>query len=394
MVYSRNMKNKTASVKRNGSKVAVAARPVSNAVRLERILTTIKSITGRLSRSHHELRHCARCGKALTDAASWERGIGPVCAAKDTGLFAKTIAQAPAMVSACVLSINPENLPVEAREVWGDLKEVIIDKMIGMMEHADGSGLSMSGEDCRLVAKVIDWMLSFRMEAVTKAQLINTIKYMGFVGLAGVLAGKASTGEAKIEFVNGRLSLVGASNKLGFLEMKKIPGVTLPRYRGSREPFTVPAKEAQRFFDVALEFWPMFEGSISDLQAMCSEWVAANPERVEVRGNYSDKPLATVKRRSDDFSVNFKWVRGVSERIVNEIKGQIPPSDRKYDPASYTWFFKHEQKDKVLALLNETYVVETNESTEQTPAGFFNRSAAPARNGYYGGGYRRNWYRG
>lgn len=371
-------------------------KPVSQAALLKNILENIKVLSGRMVRSHHELRHCSRCGKALSDPSSWERGIGPLCAAKDTALFARTIQNQPALVSATVLSLNAANLPAEVRGVWANLKEVVIEKMLCEMEKAvDVTAFALSGEDCRLVAKVIDWMLSFRTAAVEKNQLINIVKYLGFAGLAGVLAGKASTGASKIEFVNGRLSLTGSSNKLGFMEMKKIPGVTLPRYRGSKEPYTVPANQHEKFFAAALEFWPMFDEDVPGLRKLCTDWIVANPERVEVKANYSDKPVAKLVRRPGGFSLNFAWVRGVSERIVGEIKGQIPSNQRSYDPGTYTWFFKTEQLDKVMVLVGGSYVVETTASNDPMPDSRFGGSQGTYRaSSYSGGGYRRNWHRG
>jgi len=369
---------------------------VSRSVRLNSIMSLIATVTGRLTRSHHELRHCSRCGKAISDPATWEIGIGSVCSQKNTVIFAKTIPVNFAMVTMTALALKAENLPSEVTEVWGELRKLIFDhsEHAANAEQNQNSGFSLVGEDVRVVAKVVDWMLSFQTAPTEKQQLIAIVKYLGFPGLAGVLSGKGSTGEAAVGFDNGRLTLVGSSNKEGFLEMKKIPGVTVPKFRGDKTPYTVPAKEHERFFNVAVEFWPCFEGDIPELREKCLAWITANPERVEVRADYSDKPVATVQKRTEDFSLNFRWIRGVSERIVNELKGQVAPKDRKYDPSTYTWFFKLTAYDKVMELIKDSYSVETKELTEPTPAGLFGYTPAPNGNSYGRTNYRRNWSRG
>lgn len=349
----------------------------------------IKDISGRMTRSHHELRHCARCRKALTDPASWERGIGPLCAQKDTALFAKTIVQRPAMVLAAFMAVDQAKLPLETQEVFAILKEVACEKMFNLTTQPGADGFAASGEDCRILAKCIDWLLSFRLDAVNKDILIGAVNHMGFVGLASVLAGKASTGESKVEFKDGRLYLLGASNKLGFLEMRKIPGVVLPRYRGAKEPFTVPAAHAERFFQVACEYWPMFDADIAAVKKLCAEWVAANPERVEVKQSVynNNQPIATLRCRTEDVIVNFGWVKGKTESVVSELKGQIPSSSRTYNPETRNWFVKKELLDTLKKILSGVYLIEVKETDEKTPVGTFKNYQPKSTN------YRRSWYR-
>ncbi len=381
-------------LQREPRKAASTMQTISRTAHLNRILLTIKDLTGYMSRSHHELRHCARCGKALTDPASWERGIGPLCASKDTALFAKTIPANHAMVTMCALALKVERLPEAIRPVWSELVEVICENSERAHVAATNSaGFMLTGEDSRVVAKVIDWMLSFRPGAPEKLILIDIVKYLGFVGLAGVLSGKASTGEASIGFENGRLSLLGSSNKEGFREMRKIPGVTLPRYRGDRTPYTVPANQHAAFFAVALEFWPCFTGEVTELAAKCEAWIEAHPERVEVRGNYSNKPLASIVTRFDDFSLKFTWIAGVSPRVVADLKGNVPIAQRTYNAATYTWNFKPEAHKKVMEILRDHYSIEETVSTDPTPEGLFNHRPTSVYTGK-SRNYRRSWSRG
>ena len=261
-----------------------------------RLYKLVASLGG-LSRSHNEKRKCSRCGLGLEDPASFERGQGPVCAKKDTHLFAKTIPANFPMATMNAMSVNVELLAETVRPVWRSVIELLTFKSSRALAAANLDTLVFhaSGEDCRLIVKVIDWMLSFETRGDQKNLLIQTVKNLGYPGLAGVLAGQSSTGEAVLAFddVKGVLTLKGSSNKAGFLAMRKIPGIVVPRYR-SQGVYEAPASQHEKFIAAVMEFWPCFSGEVEAITAKANAWCAAHMSRLLHRRRL--RRLTTVPR--------------------------------------------------------------------------------------------------
>lgn len=335
---------------------------------------------GGITRSCNDVRHCSRCNQPLTDPASWERGIGPVCARKDTHLFAKTIAANFPIATARAMAVNADNLPVALQPVWSALYDVLFEKSEAAIANSSESNafvFQFSGEDCRQIAKVIDFMLSFAIERNNKNHLINIVKNLGFIGLAGVLSGESSTGTAELKFDNGKLFLTGSSNKAGFNAMRVIPGIVVPR-RISGGAYEAPAAQYEKFIAATMEFWPCFDGKVDEIVEQCKAWIVANPVKVAEQKNLMGKPVANIVNRSTDFTIGFAWDKNVSRRLVDEIK-TIPYKERSYDANSKLWAINNIHKEKIVNLFSEHYdIVES--AGDATPA--------PVKNSYkpnYGG---------
>jgi len=350
----------------------------------------VKNLGG-FTRSCNDVRHCSRCNLPLKDPSSWERGIGPICAKKDTHLFAKTIPANFTFATAHALGVKTDMLPAALRPVWDALHNCLFEKSESAMNAALDAGtftFHFSGEDCRQIAKVIDFMLSFAMDRDNKHNLIQIVKHLGFIGLAGVLSGQSSTGEAELKFDNGKLFLTGSSNKAGFNAMRVIPGIVVPRKRGGGA-YEAPAKQYEKFITACMEFWPCFDGKVDEIVEQCKAWIAANPVKVAEPepSKLTGKPVAHIINRSQDFTLKFDWDKNLSRRLVDEIKS-IPAKDRSYDAVTKMWAIKNQHKDKVVTLLGVHYDI-LEASGGETPA--------PVKNTYkprYGGrGYGYNyWY--
>lgn len=353
-----------------------------------RLNNLVKNLGG-FTRSCNDVRHCSRCNLPLKDAASWERGIGPICAKKDTHLFAKTIAANFSLATIHAMGVKLDMFPVALRPVWTALYDFLFEKSEAAMSANANAGtftFHFSGEDCRQIANVIDFMLSFSMDRDNKNHLIQIVKNLGFVGLAGVLAGQSSTGDAELKFENGKLFLAGSSNKAGFNAMRVIPGIVVPRKRGGGA-YEAPAAHHEKFIAAVMEFWPCFDGKVDEIVEQCKAWIVANPVKVAEQKKLTGKPVANVVNRSTDFTIGFAWDKNVTRRLVDEIK-TIPYKERSYDAVSKLWAINNAHKDKIVKLFGEHYdIVEA--AGGQTPA--------PAKNTYkprYGGrGYGfGTWY--
>jgi hypothetical protein len=350
-------------------------------------LASLIASLGGITRSCNDVRHCSRCNLPLTDPASWERGQGPICAKKDTQLFAKTIQANFSAATAHAFLVKHESLPVGIVPVWNMLRDVLFDKSEAAMSADSGGAFTFyfSGEDCRQIAKVIDFMLSFAMERDNKHHLIQIVKHLGFIGLAGVLAGQSSTGEAELKFENGKLFLTGSSNKAGFNAMRVIPGIVVPRKRGGGA-YEAPAAQHEKFIAAVMEFWPCFDGKVDEIVEQCKAWIAANPVKVAEQRKLTGKPVANIINRSMDFTIKFPWDKTVTRRLVDEIKG-IPAKERSYDALNKVWAINSQHKAKIVELFGEHYDILECDGGE-TPA--------PVKNTYkprYGGrGYGFNYY--
>ena len=321
-------------------------------------LAAILSGLGTLTRSCNDVRHCSRCNLPLKDAGSWERGIGPICAKKDTHLFAKTIPANFAMATLHTLNVQESMLPEAIRPVWSALTGVLLEKMERATQGTSASQFLITGEDCRIVSKVIDFMLSFPIASAPKRDLIEVVKHLGFLGLAGVLSGKSSTGVSELKFENGALTLKGSANKAGFVAMRRIPGIKVPLRRGSGH-YQVSATQHVLFIAAVMEYWPCFDGEVSKITEQCVSWLAANPVVIVPVVPVSTLPKATLTNRTvaGDFVVRFDWVVSFSPTLVAGIKA-LPAKDRKYDPSTKSWTIKLPHRAQVDSLLSQSYSVE------------------------------------
>ncbi len=322
---------------------------------------------------HDNPRFCSRCHLPLEDPSSIEAGNGPICRAKNNHLFSLTISANIAMLTASLLSIKQEILPSEVLHRFDLLKKSIMRKAEKVMTNPDNEGnvLGGKGVDWRHDACEIDWMLSWSMDTFNKMRLIECVKYMGFIGLAGVLAGKASTGESKVWFESGMVKLLGSSNRDGWLVMRKIPGITCPRFRGQKIPYTAPAEHFEAFKAAVMEFWPIFSGDMDEISKQASEWIKAHPQTKPVvqAPAKSNLPTVSLGFRSLDFTVCFDWINGVSSMIVNKLKALVPYNRRTYDPQTHTWSIEKGYANKVETLFVETgkYEVVKNVTNQLTP---------------------------
>jgi hypothetical protein len=286
----------------------------------------------------------------LTDPASREHGVGPVCRRKDTHLYAKTIPADFSRATARALGIVPDMLHADVRVSWATFTEQLF-AAVRRAEH-DSEFRHWTGTDQREVIRTLDFMLSYpHPHTATRTMMVEIVSALGYVGLAGVLSGNASTTTATLSFANGRVSLTGAACTPGFRAMRAIRGVILPRHRGSRQPFTAPATQAPAFCDLVRTHWPLYEGDIDAILAQAASHVAANPPVVAapvVRAvelpamRLSDDPRAFLGR--PQFTLTFPWRRDMDMfAFVNSLKATVPYTARTYNPSTKVWSIARHQ---------------------------------------------------
>jgi len=345
-------------------------------------------------------RHCSRCGDALTDPASRECGVGPVCRKKDTHLYAKTIAVNFGIATIRAMSVRDDMLAPEVRDTWKAAYNRLLkaaEKVANLTD--DVTIMRRAGADLREVVRACDLVCSYENPSHdVRNAMIDVVHACGYVGLAAVLAGQASTSPSRVWFENGRVFMSGLGNKSGWAAMRQIPGIVTPRYRGDRSPYSAPAANAVAFLTNVRRYWPMYEGDIVALSTEAATWVQNNTV-IAAATAASTAPVhafvATV--RTGDFTVSFPWVRNANMTgFVNQLK-TITASERSYDAANRTWSFTLANVDRVMDMARSSNIfgeVRKADSTATTPEGLYNRQSVQrrypnlGRAAYYRGGWR------
>ena len=160
------------------------------------------------------LRQCSRCGQKLTDAASLECGVGPICRGIDNEVLAH------------VFPVDHAGVEVAARALLADLGRVApetSDTLAGVATMLFGGVAPNS--DNRATVKRLDWACSFiHPEPKVRATCLALMKALGYWGLAAIIEGQASTSAAEVSAVDGRIVVKAVKNKTAAMAFKEVKG--------------------------------------------------------------------------------------------------------------------------------------------------------------------------
>lgn len=306
--------------------------------------------------AHHSQRRCARCGQPLTDAASMEEGLGPICRNLDNAVLAKKIPCNIAKARELFSYINAGDVPASRLQVVVDLEAALIE------ERAE------TRQDWRKEVKRIEWLLSFNVFPGIRLKFSSLVEALGYVGLAALWQGDASTGPAQVFFdmENSLLYLVGSDVKAGRLAFKKLgsyqksaailPAVIkakLGEQLAKKSFWALPAAKHEAFKEIVTKHWVNVDSDLLDIACEMAKAVPvpATPPTPEV----------PEKKKESNISVTHedKWLRiktPYNAAYVSDIK-KLPPGTRKWSYDDYCWRVLDTHKDKVLALIQEHYGV-------------------------------------
>lgn len=331
------------------------------------------------------LRHCSRCGDNLTDPASRECGVGPICRKKDTHLYAKTIAANFGIATIRALSVRSDMLAAECVDVWNGAVQKLLkaaEKVANITD--DDLIIRRTGADLREIMRACDLLCSYEHpNGTVRNAVIDVVHACGYVGLAGVLAGQASTSPSRVWFENGRVYMSGLGNKSGWSAMRSIPGILTPKYRGDRSPYSAPAAHADKFLANVRRYWPLYEGDINQVATDADAWVQTNAQLAQASAA-STAPVNVFRltTRTMDFTVSFPWIRGQNMyALTNQFK-TIAANQRSYDANTRTWSFTLDNLDRVMEMAQSTNLfdeIRKVDSEEQTPVGLYDRNSTQRR---------------
>lgn len=171
------------------------------------------------------IRHCFRCSRELTDAASLEAGIGPICRQLDNAILATTFPVEPANLALARDKVV-EALALAAMQ--GDtLAPMIPAECIPTVQAIlDATANVEANGDYRKVVKRVEWVLSFQLNWQVKNPLVALVSALGYKALVGLWSGKTATGKVTVSVTtaeSGAVDLIvsGPRNRFAGIALSK-----------------------------------------------------------------------------------------------------------------------------------------------------------------------------
>lgn len=264
-------------------------------------------------------RNCSRCRKELTDPASREVGVGPVCRKLDNEILARQIPADAVSALALFESIDRAALPSEAHAAYDSV--------------FDDLRMDVTRSDWRDAVRKIEWLLSWAVVRTVREKLIDTVDTLGYLGLAAVWRGEACKSRAMVflDEPTARLFVVAKRNRAGKEALKAIRGRRFHRAAElgtDRGGWSVPAAQFGAFKRAVSRHYPL--NDVEDwgrLETAASAAAAkATPATVT--------PCWSIKRHS----ATALLVRTpYKAEWVGQLKSLIPRRFRKWRKATKEW---------------------------------------------------------
>lgn len=295
-------------------------------------------------------RSCCRCRKELTDAASMEAGIGPICRNLDNALLARLIpsnlgAAREALATLDLTSVAPETLPTVV-EVSADI------------------GSEEPREDWRKTVKRIEWVLSFGSNDPFRALFTKVVGALGYVGLAALWNGEAATGKSAVTFLDGRFVVTGPRNKAANTAFKSIfgrrfhPANTLAGI--TKAAWSFPATSGEKVFEAVVTHYPNFTGLVEAVEAAKALVAASAPvaaPTVEAPAPVVAAP-APKKCSIENAGVLLKIHSPYNPAFIGDLKNTFKWGDRRWNAGEKVWEVTANHEEAVKALLTKHYGAE------------------------------------
>lgn len=303
---------------------------------------------------------CGRCGKELTDPASRERGIGPVCRRLDNALLASRI---PAdLVEA--RQLVPHALPLDQ---YHETARNAVELALGAILDEDEPKADWRDE-IRHLEYALSWALPAQREP-----LLRIIEALGYVAVAAVHRGDAAKGKATVYSATTRtwdaygtpkteeglfLFFEGPRNASARETIRSIPGRRFhaaQHQESGKAAWSVPASEAAAFQRFILSHYPnhqVVDAHAADLEGLVAYAQASAPAAPTPAPAAPSKPAVEVVWGEDGWLV----VRSPFCRsYVDELKALIPYKDRRWSATAKAWKFAPRQRDRVKDLVERHY---------------------------------------
>ncbi len=285
-------------------------------------------------------RACYRCGKELTDAASMEVRVGPVCRKLDSKVLAQQI---PANMDAARAAFDKVTLL--------DMDEQVLPTLLKVEE-----ALSSVSNDWRETVKRIEWALSYPATVTVAANadaLVNTVEGLRYAALATLWRGEGTTGEAVISYEGGGVSIKGPKTPHG---RDKIEAIAVRRYDPNTKVWSVPAAAHAQFAAIIAAHYPNNVG-LSDAVKAAQDHLslAAAVTAVQPANAAPVAAPAPAKAKVEVTPVGGGWLSIRSPYNVGFIAAVKALPQRRWDAANKVWLVPVKEAQAVEALIAQHY---------------------------------------
>jgi hypothetical protein len=277
-------------------------------------------------------RHCVRCSQRLTDAASMEVGIGPVCRKKDNKLlaqqFSANLTKAQELYEQMITKAAA--LPRETHETFAAIGD-------DLMSNADG--------DFRKLVKRCEYLLSWTFDM--KEEFAALIEALGYAALAHIWRfGDGVPGPAAVSIVGDRLLVRGPRNRGAIELLREIPG---RKWDPAAKAWSAPLTSIDAFHRAVATGYPVcsFDGGIKDwdeLRANVALYEAKAPPKPAAK----PAPKCTLTRRVADVLVSSPY----NVEFVNEVRRL---RNAKWDAGRRVWRVDAKAEALVIDLCKKHY---------------------------------------
>lgn len=286
------------------------------------------------------VRSCSYCGKGLTDTASKNYGIGPVCRNMQNHVLAALI---------------PANVPLARFSLAQLDSEGFTDKAVLAVEALSQDLTKTDNKDWRKSCARIEWLLSFGVSRKQRSALISVVEALGYLSLASLLSGHAAKGEALVSFEGGRLFVKGPRNKAGHTSLKAIKG---RKFHSTDKRWSVPSEACEAFKVTMWKYWPKNSGLGEALEA-AESFNAENAEAVLAEAQAEVAPAKEPKVVVTKSGAVFKIASPYNKGFISELKHLVAEAadwkDRRWNPSEKVWEVAEAHKELVVSLVAKHY---------------------------------------
>ena len=304
-------------------------------------------------------RACTRCHKELTDAASMEAGIGPICRKLDNALLARLI---PSNVGRAVELLG-ELLWVST--VAPETSETLA-KVIEAVRAPDAA----AREDWRVEVKRVEWALSFPANNEIRTMLTSVVAALGYVGLASLWNGEAATGVAHVTCADlgsfgMRLVITGPKNSAARAAFKTLKGYrfhpkgSLPTVEKAAWSFPVATHAAFRL--VVITHYPNNKGLAEAVELAAASVpvlvpVAAPTARASAPVAVPvPVPVAAPKCSIEHAGTMLKVHSPYNPAFIGALKATLAWTDRRWNSKEKVWEVSANNENVLVGLLVKHY---------------------------------------
>jgi hypothetical protein len=300
----------------------------------------------------HTGRSCCRCRKDLTDMASIEAGIGPICRKQDNKLLANSIPANPPEALMALLTINPDtSITPDAQATYADL--------LGMLT------LNLDGTDWRIAIRKIEKILSYDSTRWKVLKACSEVaRWLGYLGVAALWNGEAATGDAVVRFdpltsKGPRIFVDGPRCPAARHKLHSLGAVNFPSPKPGRRMFGVDPKHLDAFATIVQTHYPMSVGLADarvEVEAFLATSAVLKPTLTPVTVQATPAPggpvsTCRIEKNGNSLKINTPY----DATFIAGFKNMIPYKDRSWDAATKAWMCDASYLPQVTDLITQVY---------------------------------------